>query len=81
MNKKPRKVAKTMDIASKPDPNLYPKGWDRRRVEAIISHYENQTDEQAAAEDAAADRSTTSTMMQVPVALVAKVEKLIARAG
>ena len=34
-----------------------------------------------AAEDQAAYRSTTSTMIQVPLALVPKVEKLIARAS
>ena len=64
------------------DPNQYPKGWDRKRVEAVINHYQNQTGDEATAEDEAAYNSTTVTMMAVPVELVPKVQKLIAkRAG
>ena len=80
MKKKFRKVTKSKQISRPIDPNRYPKGWDRKRVNAVISHYENQSDEQAIAEDEAAYDSITSTMMQVPLSLVAKVEKLIARA-
>ena len=81
MKKKFRKVTKSKQISRPIDPNRYPKGWDRKRVNAVISHYENQSDEQAIAEDEAAYDSITSTMMQVPLSLVAKVEKLIARAS
>ena len=81
MKKRIRKPVISTLTASRPDPNRYPKGWDRKHVEVIISHYENQTDEQAIAEDEAAYHSAGSTMIQVPLALVAKVEKLIARAS
>jgi len=64
------------------DHNQYPKGWNRKRVEAIIDSYENQTEDEAVAEDEAAFHSTAVTMMAVPVELVPKVQKLIAkRAG
>ena len=33
----------------KKDPNKYPRGWNRKKVEYLIRHYENQTDEEAAA--------------------------------
>ena len=33
------------------DPNRYPKGWNRARVQSVIDHYENQTEDQAAAQD------------------------------
>jgi len=66
----------------KKDPNHYPKGLNREKVQEIIDHYENQTDEEAIAEDEAAYRTTHSTMMEIPNELIPKVQKLIAkRAG
>jgi nanoRNase/pAp phosphatase (c-di-AMP/oligoRNAs hydrolase) len=63
-------------------PNRYPKGWNRQRVQAVIDHYENQTEDQAIAEDEAAYNDATATMMAVPIELVPKAQKLIAkRAG
>ena len=35
------------------NPNRFPPGWDEQRVREILDHYENQTDEEAAAEDEA----------------------------
>ena len=32
----------------------YPKGWDEKRVRMVLSHYEDQNEEEAAAEDDAA---------------------------
>ena len=58
----------------------FPKGWDESRIQAVCSHYENQTDEEAAAEDEAVladDR--TQTLMEVPKELVSVVRELIAR--
>jgi hypothetical protein len=56
--------------ASKRDPNRYPKGLTRRRVQGIIAHYESQTEDQVVAEDEAAYYSNRVTMMGVPVDLV-----------
>lgn len=79
MKKNSKRTGKSPRASSKPDPNRYPKGWDRKRVEAVIAHYENQTDEEAMAEDEAAYNSPASTMIQVPRALVPQVKRLIAR--
>ena len=76
IKKASRRIGKTKD------PNRYPKGWNRQKVERMIAHYENQTDEEAIAEDEAAYSNPAFTMMQVPKALVPQVQKLISkRAG
>lgn len=38
------------------DPNVYPKGLTARQVRQIIEHYDNQTEQEAIAEDDAAWR-------------------------
>jgi len=57
----------------------FPPGWDEERVDLVISHYEQQTDEKAVAEDEAAYESETETVMEVPNELVSTVRELIAR--
>jgi hypothetical protein len=59
--------------------NRYSNGLDREKVEAILAHYENQTEDEAVAEDEAAYQSNTVTMMGVPVELVPKVQKLTSK--
>ena len=56
----------------------FPKGWDEARVQRVLEHYENQTDEEAAAEDDAMFRSGGEAVMTVPHELVPQVRKLIA---
>ena len=56
-----------------------PKNWDEARVKGVLNHYENQSDDEATAEDEAAYSATTSTSMDVPLELVAKVRELIAK--
>lgn len=51
------------------DPNLYPPGWDAAKVKAVIAHYDNQTEDEAVAEDEAEFRRRT-TLMVVPTELV-----------
>ncbi|MBL8875081.1 MAG: hypothetical protein JNM86_04715 [Phycisphaerae bacterium] len=63
----------------KKDPNKYPKGLNRDRVERIIAHYESQSEEEAIAEADAASRESDFTLMRVPLALVAEVRQLVAR--
>jgi hypothetical protein len=64
------------------DPNRYPKGLNRKKVQDLIDYYENQTDDEAIAEAEAAYREPRTTMMQIPNELVPQVQKLIAkRAG
>ena len=59
----------------------FPKGWDEVRVQRLLDHYEEQSDEEAVAEDEAAFKTTTHTAMRVPVELVPMVRKLLARHG
>ena len=56
-----------------------PKDWEEARVRRVAEHYENQSDEEAAAEDESAYKATTHTSMDVPVDLVPKVRELIAK--
>ena len=57
----------------------FPPGWDEERVRQVLAHYEEQSDEEAVAEDEAAFESTTHTAMEVPVVLVPAVRDLIAK--
>ncbi len=59
--------------------NRFPAGWSEARVEAVLQHYEDQTDEEAVAEDEAAFRARGQTIMVVPQRLVPAITKLITR--
>jgi len=57
----------------------YPPGWDEERVRRVLKHYEEQTEEEAVAEDEAAFENQTQTAMEVPNELVPTIRELIAR--
>ena len=57
----------------------FPPGWDEDRVRRLLSHYEEQTEEEAVAEDEAAFEDDTKAFIEVPRELVPEVRKLIAR--
>lgn len=57
----------------------YPIGWDEARVRRVLAHYEEQSDDEAVAEDEAAYESTTHTAIEVPVDLVPAVRELLAK--
>jgi hypothetical protein len=63
----------------KKDQNKYPKGWNRDRVERVISHYDTQTEVEAIAEADAAIRQSDFELIRVPLALAAEVRALVAR--
>ena len=44
----------------------FPTGWDEQRVRRVLKHYEQQTEEQAVAEDEAAYEDSTQAIMGVP---------------
>lgn len=48
-------------------------------MQRVLQHYEQQTEEQAIAEDEAAYEPPTHTAMEVPVDLVPTVRELIAK--
>jgi hypothetical protein len=57
----------------------FPPGWDEERVRRVLAHYENQTEDEAVAEDEAAFEQEDQTVMVVPTDLVPEVLALIAR--
>jgi hypothetical protein len=57
----------------------YPPGWDAERVRRVLEHYEQQSEDEAVAEDEAASEQTDETFFQVPSELVPEVRELIAR--
>jgi len=54
-----------------------PPGMTEERIKAIIDHYENQTEDEAVAEDEAAFAKEETAMVEVPRTLVDKVRELI----
>ncbi len=59
--------------------NRFPSGWDEDRVRKVLAHYEEQTEDEAVAEDEAAFEDSTQTVMEVPNELVPVVRELIAK--
>jgi hypothetical protein len=57
----------------------FPPGWDEQRVQEVLAHYENQTEDEQFAEIEAARDAEGITMMAVPTELVPEVRALIAR--
>jgi len=57
----------------------FPPGWNEERVRMVLAHYEEQTDEEAVAEDEAAIEGAKETVMEVPKELVPTVRDLIAK--
>ncbi len=62
-----------------PNKNRFPAGWNEARVSAVIQHYEEQTEDEAVAEDEAAFRARGQTVMVVPRRLVTAITGLITR--
>lgn len=57
----------------------FPPSWDEERVRKVLTHYEEQTEEEATAEDKAAFEDSAQTIMEVPNELVPVVRELIAK--
>ena len=57
----------------------FPPGWDEQKVRRVLKHYEQQTEEEAVAEDEAAYEDSTQTIMEVPRELVPAVRELITK--
>lgn len=60
------------------DQTKFPLDWDEERVRKVLSHYEEQTEEEATAEDEAAFEYRDQTFMEVPNDLVPEIRALIA---
>jgi hypothetical protein len=59
--------------------NKFPAGWDAARVSRVLAHYEQQTEEEAVAEDEASFEDATQAVMEVPRELVPAIRELIAK--
>jgi hypothetical protein len=57
----------------------FPSGWDDERVRKVLNHYEEQTEEEATAEDEAAFSDGDQTFMEIPNELLPEVRSLIAK--
>lgn len=57
--------------------NRFPAGWNEDRVRSVLEHYEQQTEDEAVAEDEAAFRLRGQTVIVVPKRLVPEVTRLI----
>ncbi len=57
----------------------FPPGWDEERVRKVLAHYEEQTEDEAVAEDEAAFENRDQTIMEIPTELVPAVRELIAQ--
>jgi hypothetical protein len=58
--------------------NKFPPGWNEERVRKVLAHYEEQSEEEALAEDEAAYEDENQTLMEIPNELVPQVRDLIA---
>jgi hypothetical protein len=57
----------------------FPLGWDEERVRRVLAHYEEQSEDEAVAEDEAAFEEPSQTVMEVPTVLVPAIRELIAK--
>jgi hypothetical protein len=57
--------------------NRFPAGWDETRVQSVLEQYEQQTEDEALAEDEAAFRLRGQTVVVIPSRLVPEVTRLI----
>ena len=57
----------------------FPPGWDEKRVQKVLDHYQSQSEAEALAEDEAAYEDSTQTFMEVPIELVPKVREMLAK--
>ena len=59
--------------------NRFPPGWSEERVRRVLEYYENQTEDEAVAEDEAAFEDQNQTIMEIPNELVPAVRELLAK--
>jgi len=57
----------------------YPPGWNEERVKLVLAHYEQQSEEEAVAEDEAAFEKNGRAVMEVPYELISAIRELIAK--
>ena len=73
--KKPASTSRS----KRPIRQRFPRGWNAKRVMELLAYYDNQTDEEGAAEYEAAMTINGQSMMLVPTELIPEIRRLIAR--
>lgn len=63
----------------KPTKKKFPKGWNEKRVKAVVRHYESLDQTAQVAEDEAALKAPGHTVMVIPSDLVPAVRALLAK--
>jgi hypothetical protein len=58
---------------------VFPRGWNEKRVQQVIAYYENQTEDEELAEYEAGMKLDGLSVMLVPTKLVPEVRRLIGR--
>ena len=58
---------------------IFPRGWDEKRVRDVIAYYDRQTEDEEAAVYQAAMKVEGQTAMLVPTKHVPEIRRLIAR--
>lgn len=61
----------------KPVKQRFPKGWNEKRVQDLIAYYDNQTDEEGAAEYEVGMTINGQSMILVPTKLIPEIYELI----
>ncbi len=59
--------------------NRLPEKWDEDRIKRVLNHYENQSEEEALAEDEMAWEDKANSFMEVPNDLIPVIRELIAK--
>lgn len=75
MKKKPTGPKKI----KRPEKQAFPRGWNEKRVRAVISHYDHQTEDEELAEYEASRTIEGHSVMLVPTELIPDIRRLIAR--
>lgn len=57
----------------------FPPNWDSKRSQKVIAYYEQQTEDEAVAEDGVAFGGISQTVIEIPQELVPAVRELIAK--
>ena len=57
----------------------FPLNWDDKRVQKVIAHYEQQTEDAVIAEDEGAFGNSSQTVVEIPQELMPVVRELIAK--
>ena len=58
---------------------IFPPGWNEKRVQEVIAYYDKQTEDEEVAEYEAAMKVEGVTVMLAPTELVAEIRRLIGR--